>query len=332
MTSRLLPQHLEDRRMNLRVLDSLPAKGYPGYVNRTGRLRTVSHLYDRTTVLGHVAISPDEAYALTNKSAPHALYEIMVISAGATQRPGLHDHSPEFVKAFGVMADVFADHCRAYDLTPVVSWSYDPKTLDRESIQGEKRFHAHLVGRTQAERATVGDRNVRAGQLTVTRARRIVEEASVLGSLLSADCVDPDALRVLRPVPALSTHTATATAQFLLPNGWTSLTDPALFDDLSYIHSKLRRTYDAIVGTCTIGATGMWKRPLIRDFDADECEVRGRGHRDVRVSPPLMLARVCPGQLTFQRVDLGGVFPNQSWCDPESASAVFVEPPLKWAL
>ncbi|WP_331727656.1 hypothetical protein [Streptomyces sp. NBC_01176] len=273
MARPLLPQHLEDRRMNLRVLDSLPAKGYPGYVNRTGRLRTVTHLYDRTTVLGHVSISPDEAYALTNKAAPHALYEIMVISAGTTHRPGLHDHSPEFGKAFGVMADSFADHCRAYDLTPVVSWSYDPKTLDRESIQGEKRFHAHLVGRTKSERATVAEEAVRAGQLSTTRARRIVEEASILGSLLSADCVDPDALRVLVPVPALSTPTATVTAQFLLPNGWESLTAPGLHDDLVYVHRKLRRTYDEIIRTCTTGTTGLWERPVVREFDADEIGV-----------------------------------------------------------
>ncbi|MER5870488.1 hypothetical protein [Streptomyces sp. NPDC002044] len=273
MTSRLLPLDLEARRMDLRVVDSLPAKGYRGYVNATGRLRTVSNLYDRTTVFGHVVISPDEAFALTNKSAPHALFELMVISAGATHRPGLHDHSAQFGAAFGVMADAFADHCRAYDLTSVVSWSYDPATVDRESIQGEKRFHAHLVGRTQAERATVAEMAVRAGALSATRSRRIVEEASVLGSLLSADCVDPDALRVLVPVPALSTPTATVTAQFLLPEGWASLTDPGLHADLAYVQRKLRRTYNEIVSTCTTGVTGMWERPVVREFDADDISI-----------------------------------------------------------
>lgn len=273
MARSLLPQHLEERRMNLRVLDSLPAKGYPGYVNKTGRLRTVNHLYDRTTVLGHVSLSPDEAYALTNKRSPHALYEIMVISAGNTHRPGLHDHSPQFGKAFGVMADSFAHHCHAYDLTPVVSWSYDPKTLDRESIQGEKRFHAHLVGRTKTERETVATQAVRAGQLSTHRARRIVEEASILGSLLSTDCVDPHALRVLVPTPALATPTATVTAQFLLPNGWQSLTTPELHDDLTYIHRTLRRTYDEITRTCTTGTTGLWERPVVQEFNPDDIDI-----------------------------------------------------------
>ncbi|MFB7453469.1 hypothetical protein [Streptomyces sp. NPDC056194] len=269
----LLPQHIEDARATVPVLDSLPAKGYPGYTGGTGRLRTIGQLYDRTKVFGRITLSPDEAYALTNKRSPHALYELMVISAGTSQRPGLHDHSPEFVRGLGIMADAFAAHCRPYDLTPVVSWSYDPITRDRESIQGEKRFHAHLVGRTLAERATIAAKSVPAGQLSATRARRIVEEASVLGSLLSADVVDPDALRVLVPVPALSTATATVTAQFELPDGWTSLTAPGLHDDLTYIHRKLRRTYDEIVRVATTGTTGHWQRPVVREFDADEISV-----------------------------------------------------------
>ncbi|WP_241672250.1 hypothetical protein [Streptomyces sp. IB2014 016-6] len=49
------------------------------------------------------------------------------------------------------------------ELSPVVSGSYDPNTVDRESIQSEKRFHAHLVGRTRKERADVTAKSVRAG-------------------------------------------------------------------------------------------------------------------------------------------------------------------------
>ncbi|MGW0121702.1 hypothetical protein [Streptomyces sp. NPDC003327] len=299
MAHTLLPQHIEDARKAVPVLDSLPAKGYPGYISRTGQLRTVGQLYDRTDVFGHISLSPDEAYALTNKKAPHALYELMVISAGASQRPGLHDHSAAFVQGLGVMADAFAHHCHTYDLTPVVSWSYDPHTLDRESIQGEKRFHAHLVGRTQAERATVAAHTVRAGQLSATRARRIVEEASVLGSLLSADVVDPDALRVLLPVPALSTATATATAQFELPHGWASLTAPALHDDLTYIQRKLRRTYDEILRACTTGHSGMWQRPTVREFDTDDINIPFRP--DTRNTLTHYLRALRPEILTDRR-------------------------------
>ncbi|MGW2255429.1 hypothetical protein ACWCXH_35420 [Kitasatospora sp. NPDC001660] len=269
----LLPTALEDHRMDVRVVDSLPAKGYPDHVNGVRQLETVGQLYGGTKVLAHINTSADEAYALTDKRAPHALYEFMLMSAGTTIRPGLHDHAPEFGKALGVVAACFAEHCRPYELTPVVSWSYDPNTLDRESIQGEKRFHAHFVGRTLKDRAEVAQRAVRAGELPAVRTRRIVEEASVLGALLSADVVDRDALRVLQPVPVLSTHTATATAQFLLPQGWQSLSDPEFYADLVYIHRKLRKMYDEVIRTCTTGTAGTWQRPAVQDFDPESIDV-----------------------------------------------------------
>lgn len=100
-----------------------------------------------------------------------------------------------------------------------------------------------------------------------------MEEASVLGALISADIVDGDALRVLEPVPALSTPTATATAQFRLPEGWESLASPHLPADLAYIHRKLRRMYDEILRVCTTGTAGQWRRPLVREFDPQEIDV-----------------------------------------------------------
>ncbi|MFI9031133.1 hypothetical protein [Streptomyces sp. NPDC053560] len=273
MSRQLLLAALENRRKDVRVVDSLPAKGFPGFVNGVQRMGTVHDVYGWTNVHAHINISPDEAYALTDKRSPHALFELMLMSAGATSRPGLHDHSPEFGKALGTIAARFAEHCHACELGPVVSWSYDPHTVDRESIQGEKRFHAHFVGRTQAERAAVEARAVRAGRLSTVRSRRIVEEASVLGALLCADIVDGDALRVLEPVPALSTPTATATAQFRLPQGWESLASPDLPADLAYIHRKLRKMYDEILRVCTTGTAGKWRRPMTREFDPQHIDV-----------------------------------------------------------
>ncbi|MGW0960766.1 hypothetical protein ACWD4K_17395 [Streptomyces gelaticus] len=124
MTRQLLPAALENRRRDIPVVDSLPAKGFPGYVNGLRRMGTVHDVYGWTNVHAHINMSADEAYALTDKRSPHALYELMLMSAGVTPRPGLHDHSPEFGKALGVIAARFAEHCRAYELSPVVSWSY----------------------------------------------------------------------------------------------------------------------------------------------------------------------------------------------------------------
>lgn len=271
--TQLLPSALEDRRRDVRVVDSLAAKGYPGYVNGVQRMGTVNEVYGWTKVHAHINVSPDEGYALTDKRSPHALYELMLMSAGTAHLPGLHDHSPEFAAALGVVAARFAEHCRDYELSPVVSWSYDPNTLDRESIQGEKRFHAHFVGRTHKERAEVAARATRAGRLSTLRSRRIVEEASVLGALVSADVVDGDALRVLQPVPALSTPTATATAQFLLPQGWEGLANPHFHADVVYIHRKLRAMYDEIMRACATGESGVWQRPAVREFEPEDIDV-----------------------------------------------------------
>lgn len=132
--SQLHPSALEGRRRDVRVVDTLAAKGYPGYVNGVQRMGTVTDVYGWTKVHAHINLSPDEGYALTDKRSPHALCELMLMSAGTTHRPGLHDHSSEFGAALGVVAACFAEHCRTYELSPVVSWSYDPNTLDRESI------------------------------------------------------------------------------------------------------------------------------------------------------------------------------------------------------
>ncbi|MFH9959740.1 hypothetical protein ACH4OX_36810 [Streptomyces roseolus] len=293
--------------MNLRVVDSLPAKAFPNAVEGARRLRTVSHLYDRTTVLSHVSVSPDEAYAITDKTSPHALYELMVVSAGNAIRSGIHDHSPQFGQAFGVMAHSFAHHSHTYGFTPVISWSYDPHTLDRASIQGEKRFHSHFVARTPADREAVAAKTLRAAELPTTRARCIVEEASVLGSLLAADCVDAAALQLLVPVPALSTPLATLTAQYLLPDGWNSLTDPGLHTDLSYIYRALRRTYDEIIRACTTGTSGLWKRPATHQFDPDNIAIPLRP--DTRAALTHYLRALRPDLLTDPQNRSAHVYP-----------------------
>ncbi|MFJ8372228.1 hypothetical protein ACIQ9I_11605, partial [Streptomyces sp. NPDC094461] len=63
---------------------------------------------------------------------------------------------------------------------------------------------------------------------------------------------------------------------------------------------------DATMAPLPNGASGAWRSAVtemtVAGIDVDRCEVRGRGHRDVRVSPPLMLTRVCPGQSMFQMV------------------------------
>lgn len=138
----MLPEDLEQIRQDVPVVHQLGVPARSGRPNtRTQRLKTVRNIYERAGVLTHIGLGPNEGYMLTDKSNPHALYEIMAISSGQP-KPGLFDHSPAFASAVGTLISVFAEHCTLAGLKPVASWSYDPDTSDRvrPSIQGEKRF------------------------------------------------------------------------------------------------------------------------------------------------------------------------------------------------
>ncbi|POM25742.1 hypothetical protein BTM25_01250 [Actinomadura rubteroloni] len=265
MADPLLPPALESARAAVPILDSLPAPGYatPRAPQRVRAMRSVENIYNLSGVLGHVGTGPAEAWIATDKTFPHALYEVMVMSAGTGVRPGLHDHSEAYAASVGAMGAVFAEHCANWELSPVISWSYDPATVDRESIQGEKRLHTHFIGRTAEEVDMVRARSTPVGQSAPGRQRRIVEEASVLAGVLVADCLDPSTLKALEPVAPLSSAASTATIQLRMRDGWDSLADPGLAEDLTRIHAVLRTIYDRIGAACLTGETGPWRRPAL---------------------------------------------------------------------
>jgi hypothetical protein len=264
-SGRLLPDALETARGAVPVADPLTVKGCPGYAPtaQPRRLDEVRQIWRRSGVLAHVGVGPEESYMLIDKRHPHAEHELMVMSSGAQVRAGLHEHSSAFGAAFGAVTACFAEHCRTTGLYPVVSWSHDPATVDRESIQGEKRFHAHLVGRTVAELERVGGLAVPARACPARRRRRTVDEASVLGALLAVDCLAGVRLHAMEVVEPLSTPQATAALQLRVLGGWDAFTDPGLLADLNTVHDVLRRIYDAIAEACLSGVSGTWRRPTV---------------------------------------------------------------------
>lgn len=213
-------------------------------------------------MLACIGVGPNESYMLIDKRYPHANREIMLMSAGTRLCPGLHDHSPAFAAALGAMTVCFAAHCLNSGLYPVLSWSYDPATTDRESIQGEKRFHAHLAGRTRRELDRVEALALPARAYPPRQRRRTVDEASVLGAVLAADCMNAVRLQALEAVEPTSSPQATACLQFRVPGGWEAFANPVLFADLRAVHGILRRLYDAIAEACLVGISGRWRRPV----------------------------------------------------------------------
>lgn len=271
---RLLPPELEAARAMVPVADPLTAKRKQGPSAKAmpGVLDSLAHIYGRTDVLAHIGLGPDEAYMLIDKRHPHALFEIMLMSAGPALRSGLHDHSARFGGAVGALAVCFVEHCQDHGLYPTVSWSYDPATVDRESIQGEKRFHAHFVGRSADELARVAALATPAQAYPPPQRRRTVDEAGVLGALLAADCPAGIRMRTLRVVEPLSSPAATAALQLRVCGGWAAFTDPALYADLRRLHGTLRHIYDRIAAACLTGSNGRWQRPTLwsnqmRDVD-----------------------------------------------------------------
>jgi hypothetical protein len=271
----LLPAALESARGAVPVTDPLTVKGCPGYAPtaQPGRLAEVVQIWRRSGVLAHVGVGPEESYMLIDKRHPHAEREVMMMSSGARVLAGLHEHSAAFGMALGAVAACFAEHCRTAGLYPVLSWSYDPATVDRESIQGEKRFHAHLVGRTAAELKRVDGLAVPARACPPLRRRRIVDEASVLGAALAADCLADTRLRAMEMVEPLSTPQATAALQLRVPGGWGAFTDPGLLADLAAVHGTLRRIYNAVAAACLTGPSGTWRRPALDPAQADNVQL-----------------------------------------------------------
>ncbi|MDI1461021.1 hypothetical protein QEZ54_08600 [Catellatospora sp. KI3] len=243
------------------MLDGLPAPAFAQDWSGAGHdnLRTVEQLRAHGRLLCSAGLGEDEGHAVVDKAFPHALHEVMVISAGKRVRSGLHDHSAAYDTVLARLFGTFVDHCADAELAPVISWSYDPATGDRASIQSRKRFHAHLVGRTPQERAVIAAQATTLRHCDPYRRRRIVEEVAVLAAPLIADCVEPSRLAVMRHVPPTSAHPAAA--RFRLHDGWATAADPRFYRDLRVVHELLRRMYDAIAAAWLTGVSGHWRRP-----------------------------------------------------------------------
>lgn len=210
-------------------------------------------------MLAHTGTGPGESWMLVDKQYPHALHEVMLMSAGTSVRPGLHQHSVAFTRSVAAVGTAFAGYCRHAGLYPVLSWSYDPATVDRESIQGEKRFHAHLTARTPADLEAVRGLTRPLATYPPQRQRRVVDEATVLAAVLAADRLP--ALEHLQPVTPLSCPQATASIALRIPGGWDAL--PGALDGLSAVHGVLEGIYADVTSAWTTGEAGTWHRPQL---------------------------------------------------------------------
>ncbi|MFO0703916.1 MAG: hypothetical protein U0525_04300 [Patescibacteria group bacterium] len=73
--------------------------------------------------------------------------------------------------------DTFSEYANINGLYPYIAFSYDPKNWRIESLYIRvKRWHAHLIGRTEKDRIFVHENRKDLECLDVMRARRLVDE------------------------------------------------------------------------------------------------------------------------------------------------------------
>lgn len=274
--SNLLPAEFAEPRSAVLVADSLriPTHPFPLTAVQPGQLNSAEELHALSRVLGQESvpgIDTEEQLTFVDKANPHAVHDLMLISGGDVVISNVFAHSGPFIS--GVMGAIagFARSAKAQGLTPVVSWSYDPDTVDRASGQGEKRFHAHFVGRTSTEVARVHEIEKPLGELSRVRQRRIADEFSLVGGYAMADALQDEALDGLTVMPPFSTPQSKLCLQFEVDGGWDSFADQAqvVGDGLKKIDAVYHTLFRRFVAELTDGRFGQWERPVLVDNAAE---------------------------------------------------------------
>jgi len=266
----LLPPEIEEMRKKIMVIERLPVKGREVDERFTQR-NTLLNLEDfdnQPDIIDEISVSENESFLLWDKTKPHALNEIMIISKSTEIIPNLFDHSSRFInKVFDVMGQ-FTDYARADKLVPSISWSYDPMTHDRESGQSEKRFHAHLIARSQDEvnKALASQKPL--SELSHIQQRRIVDEAIIVNAMVAYDFLkNSTEYSTVNFIPPLSGNCLTPALFFEIKNGWETFKSGSFREELGDIYDKLEKLYQQLLPEVTAEKenTGDWQRPRIID-------------------------------------------------------------------
>jgi hypothetical protein len=266
--SNLLPAAMTMERSAVLVADSLaiPRHPHPPEAVRLGQLNTRAELLTQSNVVEDLPLGDSgERVALVDKAHPHAVRDMMMISAGDEVVSSLYDHSDSFTQ--GVLAHTyqFASHAKQEGMSPVIAWSYDPDTNDRASGQGEKRFHAHLMARSPDEVQRVHDIERPLGELTPLRQRRIADEFSVVAAYALYDASEHESLPGIELVEPFSTPASKLCLQFGIEGGWEGLRDntAAVSESLTTLDRMYKHLFTTVLRATTVGEYGHWQRPVL---------------------------------------------------------------------
>jgi hypothetical protein len=262
----LAPQAIE----HLPVVTDVPIPKPPDPMNKIdlGAFPEVIQI-SRPTIANHRYTLPliftdeeNNELALMDKPSPHGLFEIMILQAGAKEKPAIDDLSDEKLDLFLGLAQQFdrfvnskesINHFGIEGSLPRASFNYDPWTLDRPGIQPITRLHLHLYLIAQNTLQFIREHRQAYGAIpSVYTRRRLVDPLSFLGTSLVYDLHQhrirlPNDSVLLQPDDSLTVKEGLPLGlNIYFPKGWYSLTEPSFRVYLRQLHKSLLEAADEV--------------------------------------------------------------------------------------
>lgn len=236
------------------VIDSITAKKHP-HGNPDNNLMTdmIRQIYCDFTGSLRDLNAEGVPLAFVDKKFPHALLEVMVMEATNGQiYPSIYDQPQSINRMFSIVSQ-FAHYCHNKGLVPSASWSYDPDTSisDRESGQGLKRFHAHLIGREGDELLQSLQKTEPLKNKDKFRQRRLADESipvlsNVLEGVIRHSLSIPNKVKLKPPVDGLPCTSVNL-------ESWDDLNSGEVQQFLMNTHYLIEQTYIAMINLVSSG-------------------------------------------------------------------------------
>ncbi len=207
-------------------------------------LKTPEQIKERANVQ---ICDPITDMALIDKRFAHATREVMWLHTGEEPIPTLTDYfdqnggSKKAEVLFDQMAGAATEAEKQADYV-ALSWSSDPHTRHRPSIQGEKRLHFHLAGRN-GELKNFNQIVTPIASLNFVDRQRLAEEYSFAATQYIKDVIENDPEVDL---PATTIHPCVLSLEV---GDWDQLPKPEFLTRLGNFLNRVENHYHTIVSS-----------------------------------------------------------------------------------
>jgi hypothetical protein len=203
--------------------------------------------------------------ALVRKMSPHGAYEMTVMAQDGYDGVAvdtLFGFEPAVRKSFYDVGAAFAEFSEGNGLYPVVSYTYDPLTHDRKAAQSVKIFHMQLTARSSEELEQMAQGAHPLAEHSVAQRRQLIDESSVVYSLVLADYFAAHPIGSLVPIPPFS-EDGCSNLRFRVGDNWSDVQSDEFDQNLRAIHTAMNNLYADFANATMSGQTGDWERPVL---------------------------------------------------------------------